>query len=152
MPKLKRLSDWTSRIIVRTRVGIVFVRKGHEPWHLPGGKKDSEDRTPLCTAKRELPEETGIPDDRGYFRLRFTRSSRQGKKNKYDIDYFEAAYPSDIVEKELKPFGDDGEETTILSYAQIRTGTNINTTHLSMLRRLKCLRPPNSKTRSRRCM
>jgi len=145
VPRLNRLDDWTARVIVRTQKGILTVEQ-NSILHLPGGKRDIEkDRTPLCTAKRELAEETGLPGNRGDFKLRTTRPSRQGKRNKYDIYYWEAHFDADVIERHLKPTGEEGEITHILPYAEVHSRSDFNVAQLSMLRRLKCLGPPTTR-------
>lgn len=149
MTRLRRLPDWTARIIVRSGKGLLSVRVDAGEWHLPGGKKDPEDSSPLCTAKRELTEETGLPSEAGTFTYLFTRPSKQGKKNRYDIHYYEAFFPPAVIETHLKAYGEHGEETSIISYKRLRTVSDFNTAQLSMVRRLKRHRPPNTSTRSK---
>ena len=150
MAKLLPLPDWTARIILRTRTGILAVRQGNDEWHLPGGKKNPGEVLPLSTAKRELTEETGIPHTHCTFRHRRTRPSKQGKRNKYDIHYFEAHCDDALVDSHRASHGIDGEETRIITYAELRTTTGFNTAQLNMLRKLRCLRPPNMSSRHKR--
>ena len=141
MPKTKRLPDWTARIIIRTPEGVLMVRIKNEPWHLPGGKREPEDRTSLATAKRELEEETGLPKNRGDFRHLMTRYNRDGSKGKYDVYYFEALYEPCVIEKKLESWGAHGEETRIIPYEELRTGKGIDSRHHAMLEKLGCLAP-----------
>ncbi len=118
--------------------------------HLPGGKREPCDRTPLCTAKRELEEETGLPKNRGDFRLLYVSKRVHGNRSRHDIYYFEAVFPKKIFEAHLKPAGEDGEITHKLTYAELRGSTSFNSAHLHVMRRLKLLRPPKMKTSARR--
>lgn len=142
MATLRRLPDWTARLIIRTRKGVLMVLNSSGEWEVPGGRRNPEDKDPISTAKRELLEETGLPSDGAQFHRRFVRSSRQGKKNKYDVHYFECVLPEGTIEKYLKTHGLEGEETRIYPYKKLRKSTDVRAAHLSMLRRLRCLRPP----------
>lgn len=142
MAKLRRLPDWTARVIIRNRKGILMVLNSQGEWEIPGGRRNPEDKDPISTAKRELLEETRLPSDGAQFHLRFVRSSRQGKKNKYDVHYYECVLPAGTIEEHLQAYGLEGEKTCIYPYKRLCKSTDVRAAHLSMLRRLKCLRPP----------
>lgn len=148
MGKRARLADWTARIIVRDREGIIAVFEGIQA-HLPGGKREPGDTTPLHTAKRELQEETGLPKNRGDFKFLYIRPSRHGRKSRYDTYYFEAVFAQKTIDGHLQAHGQEGEVTRKISYAEFRRGTNFNSAHLHVLRKFKRLRPPNMQSKSR---
>ncbi len=50
-------------VICRRDGDILFVRKRHSKWNLPGGRVEPGE-TPLQAAKREMAEETGLSFDR----------------------------------------------------------------------------------------
>jgi len=141
MTKLRRLPDWTARIIIRSASGILFVRESGRPWELPGGKREPDDIDPLSTARRELEEETGLPALHGDFILRSVRSKRQGKNSIYDVYYYEAVFSRPIIREYLLSINADGDDVRMRSYKVVQRGEDFRQVHLDALRKLRCLGP-----------
>lgn len=134
--KYRKLTDWTARVIVRTPSGIVAMRHTCGEWHLPGGKREPSDAKPHVTAKREVYEEIGLPYNVGSaLQDVCSRSSRQGKRNKYDIHYFTRTLTQEEVDTHLRVVGSEGEEVRVIPYKEFEDIEGFRKSELRVIKR-----------------
>lgn len=143
------MGDWTVRVALRTRYGLILVRnKGSEVWHLTGGKCEKGDVDWRCTAVREVLEETGLTIHPKKLRYHEVSHNKRGKRGRYSLHYCSIAI-SEAKLAQLRIKGREGEEARLFSYQEIRTMKDIGSFDRAFLGRRKLLRPPPTKARRR---
>lgn len=143
------MGDWTVRVAVRTRKGIIMTKNvGQDKWHLLGGKKEAVDRDWRCTAVREAFEEAQLCLPRERLARHETSHNKRGKKGRYSLHYCSIDLPVLCV-KGIPTKGPEDEEIRVFSYKELRRmlqANEVGPRDTGYLRRRKLLRKPHART------
>ncbi len=143
------MGDWTTRVALRTRRGIIFVRRaGGIWWDLVGGKKDPHDKNWRCTGVREVLEEPGFAVSRARLRCHEVSHNKQGKRGRYSLHHCSIIIPVSWLRR-MKSTGPEGEEVRLFSYKKIRRMKDIAPKDLAYLEQQNLLRSPRRQKRRR---